>query len=181
MASAALVPLVVCFSNGLRSAARLQTTGSLQMSGRPSLRDASGTGRTDDGGATRDSSDPEATRDSSPAVVRAPESYAEMMAATPPAVDAPEPYAEMLTAAPTKATAGPQGSEGLRTIGLLLGAALAVGVGFLALGGDTSVLNSLTAYAADGGISAELGGISADLVQSFSLIFLSEIGDKPFF
>ena len=127
------------------------------MSGRPSLQDAYGTGPTGDGDATRDSSDPEATRDSSPAVVRA-----------------PEPYAEMLTAAPTKATAGPQGSDGLRTIGLLLGAALAVGVGFLALGGDTSVLNRLTAYAAD-------GGISADLVQSFSLIFLSEIGDKTLF
>ena len=97
-----------------------------------------------------------------------------MMAATPPAVDAPEPYAEMLTSTSLKTTAGPQGSDGLRTIGLLLGAALAVGVGFLALGGDTSVLNRLTAYAAD-------GGISADLVQSFSLIFLSEIGDKPFF
>ena len=94
-----------------------------------------------------------------------------MMAATPPAVDAPKPYAEMLTAAPTKVTAGPPGSDGLRTIGLLLGAALAVGVGFLALGGDTSVLNSLTAYAAD-------GGVSADVVQSFSLIFLSEIGDN---
>ena len=161
------------------------------MSGRPRLRDAYGTGPTGDGGATRyssdseatrySSSDPEATRDSSAAVVRAPKSYAEtpksyaeMTAATPPAVDAPEPYAEMLTAAPTKVTAGTQRSDSLRTIGLLLGAALAVGVGFLALGGDTSVLNRLTAYAAD-------GGISADLVQSFSLIFLSEIGDKPFF
>ena len=141
------------------------------MSGRPSLRDAYGTGPTGDGDATRDSSDSEATRDSSPAVVRAPESYAEMMAATPLAVDVPEPYAEMLTATPTKVTAGAQGSEGLRTIGLLLCAALAVGVGFLALGGDTSVLNSLTAYAA-------AGGISADLVQSFSLIFLSEIGAR---
>ena len=52
---------------------------------------------------------------------------------------------------------------------LLLGAALAVGVGFLALGGDPSVLNRLMAYVADGGISADLGGIWADLVQSFSL------------
>jgi len=75
--------------------------------------------------------------------------------------------------AATKVTAGPRGSESLRTIGLL-GAALAVGVGFLSLKGDTSIFDSLATYAAD-------DGLSADVVPSFSLIFLSEIGDKTFF
>ena len=165
----ALVPLVVCFTNGLRSAAAPRLRPVVMMSGRPSLWDAYGPGPAGDSGAFR-GSDTEGTRDSSPP----------LRERVIPAVGAPMTYAEYLAGgrdvggpAATKVTAGPQGSESLRTIGLL-GAALAVGVGFLALKGDTPIFDSLATYAAD-------DGLSADVVPSFSLIFLSEIGDKTFF
>lgn len=163
MASAALVPLVVCFSNGLRpiAAPRLRVA---MMSGRPSLWDAYGPEPAGAGGAFG-GSDTEGTRDSSPEVTWS------IRGRDGPA-NTPVGYAEMLADAPagTKVT---NAGDSLRTIGLL-GAALALGVGFFALSSGTPALDSLAAYAAD-------DSLSADLAPSFSLIFLSEIGDKTFF
>ena len=162
MASAALVPLVVCFSNGLRptAAPRLRVT---MMSSRPSLWDAYGPEPAGDGGAFG-GSDTEGTRDSSQEVTWS------IRGRDGPA-NTPVGYAEMLADAPagTKVT---NAGDSLRTIGLL-GLTLALGVGFFALTGNSPVLDSLAAYAAD-------DNLSADLAPSFSLIFLSEIGDKTF-
>ena len=151
MASAALVPLVVCFTNGLRSTAVPRLRPVAMMSGRSSVWDTYGPG-----------SDTEGTRDSSPP----------LRERDVPAIGAPVSYADMLAAPPvvTKATTA---GDSLRTIGLL-GVALALGVGFFALSSGTPALDSLAAYAAD-------DSLSADLAPSFSLIFLSEIGDKTFF
>ena len=162
MASAALVPLVVGFSNGLTSAAAPRLRPVAMMSGRPSLWETYRPGNSDSEGGTFSGSDTESTRDSSPP----------LRERDVPAIGAPVSYADMLAAAPvvTKATTV---GDSLRTIGLL-GAALALGVGFFALSGGTPALDSLAAYAAD-------DSLSADLAPSFSLIFLSEIGDKTFF
>ena len=192
MALAALVPLVVGFSNGLTSAAAPRLRPVAMMSGRPSLWETYRPGNSDSEGGTFSGSDTESTRDSSPPLPSSPPPPS-MRPPSPwsqpnppplsiprrerggPAAAAPVAYADILAAAPaaTEMVAGSQESDNLRTFGLL-GAALAFGVAVFALNGDTSALDSLAAYAAD-------DSLSADLVPSFSLIFLSEIGDKTFF
>ena len=140
------------------------------MSSRPSLWDAYGpAGDSEGGGAfgvdtegTRDSSPPLPSPPPPPPPLRPPQpwsqpsptpssaplpwSLGDRSALLRPATAAPVPYAAYLKGAATS-TQTQVLSDSLRTVGLLLGAALAFGVAVFALTGDSSAFASLAAYA----------------------------------